>query len=106
VQVHDNESGIQKVILSYNDGSGWTNITMNSAEENYYTTTLPPMENKTIIRYKVYAWDLAGNVICSEEREVEVIGAAKAWIGTSTIIIISAVAIAAVAVFLVLKKKK
>jgi len=106
VQVHDNESGIQKVILSYNDGSGWVNITMNSAEENYYTTTLPPMENETTIRYKVYAWDLAGNVICSEKGEVEVIGAAKAWIGTLTAIIISAVAIAAVAVFLVLKKKK
>ncbi|MHA1581315.1 MAG: hypothetical protein ACTSYM_02240 [Candidatus Baldrarchaeia archaeon] len=49
---------------------------------------------------------LLGNAICSEEGEVKVIGAAKAWIGTSTIIIISAVAITAVAVFLVLKKKK
>ncbi|MHA1627760.1 MAG: MG2 domain-containing protein [Candidatus Baldrarchaeia archaeon] len=60
VQVQDNESGIQKVILSYNDGSGWVNITMNSAEENYCTATLPPMENETIISYKVYAWDLTG----------------------------------------------
>ena len=106
VQVQDNGSGIERVVLSYNDGSGWVNITMDSAEGGYYFATLPPLENETTIKYKVYAWDLAGNIAYSEEREIEVLGEAKPWSGVSPIIIISLVAVAAVVVFLVLKRKK
>ena len=106
VQVQDNGSGIERVVLSYNDGSGWVNITMDSAEEGYYFATLPPLENETTIKYKVYAWDLAGNIAYSEEGEIEVLGEAKPWSGVSPIIIISLVAVAAVVVFLVLKRKK
>ena len=106
VQVQDNESGIEKVILSYNDGSGWENITMEVAEEGYYFATLPPLENETTIKYKVYVWDLAGNMVYSEEEEIEVLGEAKTWSGISPIIIISVAAVAAVVVFLVLKRKK
>ncbi len=106
VQVQDNESGIERVVLSYNDGSGWVNITMDSAEEGYYFATLPPLENETTVKYKVYAWDLAGNIAYSEEGEIEVLGEAKPWSGVSPIIIISLVAAVTVVVFLVLKRRK
>ena len=79
---------------------------MDSAEEGYYFATLPPLENETTVKYKVYAWDLAGNIAYSEEREIEVLGEAKPWSGVSPIIIISLVAAVTVVVFLVLKRRK
>jgi len=105
VQVKDNESGVERVILSYNNGSGWVNITMERGEESYLAT-LSPLENKTVIKYKVYAWDLAGNIVYSEEKELVVLGETKPWSGVSPMVIGVAVAIGAVViVFLALKKK-
>jgi len=105
VQVQDNESGIEKVILSYNDGSGWVNITMNSTEGGSYVATLPAFDSEVTVTYKIYAYDLAGNVIQSEEREI-VVEKVKILSGVTPVIIGATVAAVAVVAVLIIRKKK
>ena len=58
-------SGINEVILSYNNGSGWKNITMTIYEEkeNYviYKVIIPPHPVNTEIKFKILAEDAYGN---------------------------------------------
>ncbi|MHA1721826.1 MAG: DUF7743 domain-containing protein, partial [Candidatus Baldrarchaeia archaeon] len=105
VQVQDNESGIEKVILSYNDGNGWANITMNSTEEGSYVATLPAFDSEVTVTYKIYAYDLADNVIQSEEREI-VVEEVKILSGVTPIIIGTTVASVAVVVVVIVRKKR
>lgn len=105
VQVQDNESGIGKVILSYNDGSGWVNITMNGTEGGSYVATLPAFDSEVTVTYKIYAYDLAGNVIQSEEREI-VVEEVKILSGVTPVIIGAAVAAVAVITVLIIRKRK
>ncbi|MEM3672935.1 MAG: Ig-like domain repeat protein [Candidatus Bathyarchaeia archaeon] len=53
-------SGVKEVILSYNNGTGWTNVTM-TPQEGLYTVTIPEFAFGTTVQYRVYAFDFAGN---------------------------------------------
>jgi len=56
-----NASGVKLVILSYWDGSAWTNATM-AQENKLYKATLPALPYGTTVNYTVFAFDHAGNV--------------------------------------------
>jgi hypothetical protein len=54
-------SGVQLVILSYFDGSIWTNVTMRREDEDIYKETIPALPYNTTVEYIVYASDKAEN---------------------------------------------
>jgi len=53
-------SGVELVILSYWNGSDWTNVTM-TMEDTLYTETIPALPNGTTVQYKILARDYAEN---------------------------------------------
>jgi hypothetical protein len=61
-EVYD-DTGIAQVILSYSldEGSTWTNVTMEYSHDNYYTANIPEQGQGTHVIYKVYASDTSGN---------------------------------------------
>ncbi|UCD96967.1 MAG: hypothetical protein JSV35_02640, partial [Candidatus Bathyarchaeota archaeon] len=63
VNVTDDDSGIDRVILSYstNDGVTWTNCTMINVEANAYSADIPGLAAGTHVNYKLIAYDIAGN---------------------------------------------
>ncbi len=71
VTEHPNASGVEQVILSYWNGSDWTNVTM-TLENTLYTATIPALPYGTTVQYKVFAWDYAGNRADSDVYSYEV----------------------------------
>ncbi len=59
-----NASGIESVILSYWNGSVWTDITM-TLDNMFYTAIIPPLPYGTMVQYQVFARDYAGNLAAS-----------------------------------------
>ena len=63
--ITDAESGVnrQSVVLSYalNEGTTWQNVTMNKQGDTF-TGIIPGYQNGTSIRYKILAYDNAGNM--------------------------------------------
>jgi len=58
----DDESGVSNIILSYNDGSAWINVSMTYVPTiRYYKAVIPTYPAGTIIFYKVYACDTYEN---------------------------------------------
>jgi hypothetical protein len=53
-------SGVREVILTYNNGTVWTNVTM-SLQNGLYVATIPKLPYGTVVQYRVYAFDNAGN---------------------------------------------
>lgn len=53
-------SGVKEVILTYNNGTAWMNVTM-SFEDGLYVATIPELPYGTVVQYTVYAFDVAGN---------------------------------------------
>lgn len=53
-------SGVKELILSYNNGTSWTNVTM-TPQEGLYAATIPEFAFGTTVQYRVYAFDSAGN---------------------------------------------
>jgi hypothetical protein len=53
-------SGISELILSYNNGTDWINVTM-TPQEGLYVATIPEFAFGTTVQYRVYAFDVAGN---------------------------------------------
>ncbi|MEM3788612.1 MAG: hypothetical protein QXN95_01930, partial [Candidatus Bathyarchaeia archaeon] len=65
VNVTDMESGVETVILSFtiDEGVTWENRTMDfNASTSLYETTLPGQEAGKTLRFKIIAYDVAGNV--------------------------------------------
>ena len=58
--VVDLESGVQNVILSYSHNGIQQNLTM-TLENGLYEATIPAFVFNTLIQYRVYASDIAGN---------------------------------------------
>jgi parallel beta-helix repeat protein len=55
-------SGIESVILEYYvDGVNPTNLTMSSIGADLYQVSIPGLPNETLVEYRIYASDLAGN---------------------------------------------
>jgi len=54
-------SGVKEIILTYNNGTAWTNATM-SFQDGLYVATIPELPYGTIVQYTVYAFDNAENV--------------------------------------------
>jgi hypothetical protein len=64
VKVTDDESGISQVILSYttDNGTTWTNLNMQmNATTNSYEIEVPEQQPGTVVKYKIVAYDNAGN---------------------------------------------
>jgi len=59
-------SGVDTVILSYNNGTGWYNITM-TLVGSFYVGTIPAHPNGTDINYRFYANDTLDNWSVSPE---------------------------------------
>jgi hypothetical protein len=66
-----NASGISTVILSYHNGSAWTNVTM-TISNGVYTAQIPSLKNATHVQFKIYARDNAGNWATSSVQEYTV----------------------------------
>ncbi len=69
VNATDEESGIDKVTLSYttDNGTTWTNLTMNlNITTNSYATIIPEQQPSTIVKYKIIAYDNAGNMAVAD----------------------------------------
>jgi glucose/arabinose dehydrogenase len=66
VNVTDDASGVQAVILSYSNDTTWRNLTMSSTGGDAYTTNIPAMHNQTQVRYKITAYDNAGNAAVND----------------------------------------
>ena len=60
------ETGITQVILSYYNGTDWTNITM-TYKNGYYVATIPALPVGTEVVYKIYAVDSYDNWLVSSE---------------------------------------
>jgi len=62
-----NSAGVSNILLSYNNGTHWTNLTMNllsgDAYDGYYSVLIPAHAYCTTIHYWIYATDSAGNSI-------------------------------------------
>lgn len=66
VEVSDDLTGVQNVILSYNSsGVVWTNLTMTLTGGNTYEATIPAMPSETLVNYKIITCDNIGNEAAS-----------------------------------------
>jgi hypothetical protein len=54
-------NSIMQVILSYNDGNLWRNLTMHAETINQYTMTIPAIGSSITIQLQIYALDAVGN---------------------------------------------
>ena len=54
-------SGIKDVILTYNNGTGWFNVSM-TPQNNLYAAEIPASPYGTVVHYRVYAIDNAENI--------------------------------------------
>lgn len=63
VNVTDAVSQLKNVTISYtiNDCETWTDLPMNHTVSNLYEATIPPQEAGTTVRFKIVAYDHAGN---------------------------------------------
>jgi parallel beta-helix repeat protein len=63
VNVTDATSQVKNVTLSYtiNDGETWTDLPMNHTTSNLYEATIPPQQADTTVRFRIIAYDYAGN---------------------------------------------
>jgi len=63
VNVTDALSQVKNVTLSYtiNNGDTWTDLPMNHTVSNLYEAIIPPQEAGTTVRFKIVAYDHAGN---------------------------------------------
>jgi len=64
VNATDNLTGVKNVTLSYtiNDEPTWTNLPMNyNSSTGLYEATIPPQPAQTWVKYKIVAYDNAGN---------------------------------------------
>jgi hypothetical protein len=62
VEVSDDSTDVQNVILSYNSsGVVWTNLTMTLSGGTTYEATIPAMPSETLVNYRIIAYDNIGN---------------------------------------------
>ncbi len=57
----DNWIGVSKVILQYNNNTGWTNITMSNTSATNYNVTLALISAETNYTFNIWANDTFGN---------------------------------------------
>ena len=66
VEVTDDLSGVQEVLLSYNSsGTVWTNLTMTPNGGNTYVANITAMPSQTLVNYQIIAYDNIGNAATS-----------------------------------------
>ncbi len=65
VNVVDEESGVQEVVLSYttDGGLGWNNVTMVKVTGDTYEGKIPGQPAATQVQYEIIAYDNAGNAV-------------------------------------------
>jgi len=118
--VIDVTSGVSEVILSYSvdGGETWTNVTMNLKEENIYEAVIPGQPANITVKFRIIVSDSAGNIAVSQIYSYEVVSEVAppeeeqpppAAPGVSWTLIIGigvVVAVAAVVVFMIVRKRK
>jgi hypothetical protein len=72
VDVVDDVSGVQMVILSHNDGTSWRNVTMTWSGGNTYTASIATLPSQTQVRYKIIAYDNVNNTATSSQTTLSV----------------------------------
>ncbi len=65
VNADDNRAGVKEVIVSYNTGAGWQNVTASYAF-TYYEASIPVLPWNTTVEYYAIITDYAGNTIVSD----------------------------------------
>jgi len=81
--VTDEGSGVESVILSYSIDTDWINITMSLVEE-LHVGEIPAFPYDTIVYYKIYAYDKAGNSATAGPDSYTVIDPYPPMIGVPT----------------------
>ena len=66
-------SGISSAILKYNDGTGWTDLTMTDVGGNQYSVIIPAKSYGTTVWYYIVAADNSANTAASDEFTYNVI---------------------------------
>ncbi|MGD0029027.1 MAG: hypothetical protein ABSC91_08825 [Candidatus Bathyarchaeia archaeon] len=61
VNITDAASGVNRAILSYNNGTGWVNVTMSHPSGTLYAATIPGQPNGTFVTYYITAFDNVSN---------------------------------------------
>jgi len=98
-------SGVSsEVILSYYDGSAWTNVTM-TLSNGVYTAQIPGLKDVTNVQFKIYAKDNAGNWATSSVQEYTVKAPEPSMTLPLTITIIILILVAVVAIVAMRKFK-
>jgi len=98
-------SGVKDVILSYNNGTAWINVTMHfNSETGLYEGQIPALPAGTVVTFRIYACDSFDNWSISEEYSYTVIAAPGKLIDVNLVISLATLVIAVVAVLLIVKK--
>ncbi|MBN1245738.1 hypothetical protein JXA31_09120 [Candidatus Bathyarchaeota archaeon] len=72
VDVIDDMSGVQMVILSHSDDTLWQNITMTWSGGNTYTANITTLPSQTQLKYKLIAYDNLNNTATSSQTTLTV----------------------------------
>jgi len=69
VDVTDEGSGVHNVTLLYsiNEGATWTDVPMSKTTEDAYLGEIPGLPSGTNVRYKIIAYDNAGNLAVEDK---------------------------------------
>jgi hypothetical protein len=67
VDVIDDVSGVQMVILSHSDGTLWRNVTMTWSGGNTYIAKITTLLSQTQVKYKIIAYDNFNNTATSNQ---------------------------------------
>ncbi|MHA1593405.1 MAG: Ig-like domain-containing protein [Candidatus Baldrarchaeia archaeon] len=107
ITTNDELSGIDKVILSYSTDGGktWNNVTATSIGEDVYQATIPAQPADTQVQFKIYVYDVAGNVATSEVYSCKVVPKLVSQVPLA-VIITGAGAIAALAATMIIIKRR
>jgi ribosomal protein S11 len=72
VDVVDDVSGVQMVILSHSHGAFWQNVTMTWSGGNTYTAKIPTLPSQTLMQYKIIAYDNVNNTATSSQTTLSI----------------------------------
>jgi len=65
------DSGIEKIIFSYNLGNRWKNETIYEIEEGKISVAITLPEDISVLEFKIYVFDTWGNCLMTETTNVE-----------------------------------
>ncbi len=105
--ISDALSGVDRVILSYSTDGGktWKNITATSLGNNTYQAIIPAQPANTQVQFKIYVYDVAGNVFISHVYSCKVTPKPVLQIPSTAIIAGAGAAAALTATAIIVKRR-